>query len=170
LIGLTAWLPKGLVQQIDQHNATVRKALHERLLKMPPKDFQDLVGELLTKIGFQNVVVSKYSGDGGIDARGTLVVDNVVEITMAVQVKRFKNNVQAPIVAMVRGSLGAHERGLIVTTSDFSPGARTEARDPTKAPVALVDGDDLVILLIEHGMGVRRDKYDLLELEDPVAP
>jgi restriction system protein len=35
--------------------------------------------------------------------------------------------VQAPVVQQVRGSLGAHEQGLIITTSDFSTGARSEA-------------------------------------------
>jgi hypothetical protein len=29
----------------------------------------------------------------------------------------------APVVQLVRGSLGAHEQGLIITTSDFSAGA-----------------------------------------------
>lgn len=47
---------------------------------------------------------------------------------MAVQVKRWKSNIQSTVVQNVRGSLGASERGLIVTTSDFSKGAREEAK------------------------------------------
>ena len=41
---------------------------------------------------------------------------------MAVQVKRWKNNVQAPTVQQVRGALGAREQGLIIATSNFSSG------------------------------------------------
>ena len=69
------------------------------------------------------------SGDGGIDVRGTLVVGDVIRTRMAVQVKRWKRNVQAPTVQQVRGSLGTHEQGLIVTTSDFRQGGvRGEVR------------------------------------------
>ncbi len=52
-----------------------------------------------------------------------MVTGDVVRTRMAVQVKRWKANVQAPAVQQVRGSLGAHEQGLIITTSDFSKGA-----------------------------------------------
>ncbi len=83
---------------------------------------------------------------------------------MAVQVKRWRTNVQAPTVQQVRGSLGTHDQGLIITTSDFSPGARTEAERPNAVPVALMSGEQLVGLLVEHDIGVRRAPYDLLEL------
>lgn len=71
---------------------------------------------------------------------------------MAVQVKRWKtkNHVQAPVVQQVRGSLGTHEQGLIITTSDFSAGAKREAERPNAVPVALMDGDKLVELLAEY--------------------
>ena len=70
--------------------------------------------------------------------RGTLVVGDVIRTRMAVQVKRWKHNVQAPIVQQVRGSLGTHEQGLIITTSDFSAGAREEAARPDAVPVGLM--------------------------------
>jgi restriction system protein len=57
---------------------------------------------------------------------------------MAVQVKRWQHNVQAPTVQQLRGALGVHEQGLIVTTSDFSAGARAEAAKPDRTPVALM--------------------------------
>lgn len=165
-IGLSAWLPKGLVQQIDQHNASVRKALRQRLFNMDPREFQDLIGELLVSIGFENVVVANFLRDGGIDARGILVVGKVINVKMAVQVKRWKNNVQQPTVNAVKGALDVDELGLIVTTSDFSRGAREAAQRPNATPVALMNGTELVALLVENGIGVRRDSYDLLELDD----
>lgn len=164
MVGLAAWLPVGLPAEIEQHNRRVRQQLHDRLYTMLPADFESLVGQLLTKIGFEQVVVTATSGDGGIDVRGTLVVGDVIRTRMAVQVKRWRRNVQAPIIQQVRGSLGAHEQGLIITTSDFSSGARGEAARPDAVPVALMNGQQLVTLLIEHDIGIRRASYDLIEL------
>jgi restriction system protein len=165
-VSLSRWQPTGLTGQIEQHNAATRQALHQRLGSMAPKDFEALVRQLLVALGFEDTEVTSYSGDGGIDARGTLVVGGVIRIRMAVQAKRWKANVQAPVVQQVRGSLGTHDQGLIITTSDFSAGARQEAKRPNAVPVALMNGAQLVALLVEHGIGVDRASHDLLSLSD----
>lgn len=164
LIGLAEWAPGGLAFQIEQHNEEVRRKLHARLSVMPPSEFEALIVELLAALGFDDVSMTPASGDGGIDVRGTLVVGDVIRTRMAVQVKRWKRNVQAPIVQQVRGSLGTHEQGLIVTTSDFGKGARDEAERPNAVPVALMNGEQLVRLLAENDIGVHRASYDLIEL------
>lgn len=164
IVGLTAWQPVGIPAQIERQNEKVRTALHKQLLSLMPAEFEALIGRLLAALGFDDVTVTNVSGDGGIDVRGTLVVGEVIRTRMAVQAKRWKQNVQAPTVQQVRGSLGAHEQGLIITTSDFSKGANTEANRPDATPVGLMNGKTLVALLVEHGIGVRRSAYDLLEL------
>jgi len=165
-IGLSQWMGRGLAFQIEQHNHQVRKALRERLLAMKPGEFEELISQLLAEMGFEML-----SGDGGIDVRGTLVVGDVVRIKMAVQVKKWKlkNNILAPVVQQVRGSLGAHEQGLIITTSDFSPGAVKEAAQSDKTPIALMNGEQLVMLLMEHGIGVHRSTPDLFEIDEEFA-
>ena len=70
------------------------------------------------------------------------------------------------MVQQVRGSLGTHEQGLIITTSDFSPGARKEAARPDATPVALMNGEQLVLLLVEHNIGVSRRTHDLIEIDE----
>ena len=97
---------------------------------------------------------------------GTLVVGDTVRIRMAVQAKRWKANVQAPEVQRVRGSLGVHEQGLIVTTSDFSRGARDEALRPDAAPVALMDGEQFAALLAKHQIGASIERYELYALDE----
>ena len=164
LVGLTDWLPRGLALQIDQHNRAVRDKLHKSLFAMTPPEFEGLVSQLLSALGFADVNVTKASGDGGIDVRGTLVVGDVIRISMAVQVKRWQNNVRAPTVQQVRGSLGAHDQGLIITTRSFSDGARKEAKRGDAVPVALMNGEQLVALLVEHDIGVHRTAYDLIEM------
>lgn len=163
-VGLRKWMGQGLAFQIQQHNAAVRKKLHERLYAIAPAEFEALVGQLLVALGFEEVAVTSVSNDGGIDVRGTLVVGDVIRTRMAVQVKRWKKNVPAPTVQQVRGSLGTHEQGLIITTSGFSKGAQTEAERPDAIPVALMDGKQLVQLLVENDIGVHRNRYDLIEL------
>ncbi len=164
---LSQWEECGLASLIEQHNLQVRKALHELLLAMKPGEFEELISLLLAEMGFEMVEVTKLSGDGGIDVRGTLVVGDAVHIKMAVQVKKWKlrNNIQAPVVQQVRGSLGVHEQGLIITTSDFSAGAVKEAAQHDKTPIALMNGKQLVMLLMEHGIGVLRSTPDLFEID-----
>lgn len=164
-VGLSKWKGTGLAFQIEQHNQHVRKKLIQQIGKMPPADFEALIGTLLAKLGFEDVTVTSFKGDGGIDVRGTMVTGDVVRTRMAVQVKRWKANVQSPTVQQVRGSPGAHEQGLIITTSDFSKGARAEAERADATPVALMNGEQLVKLLVENDIGIRRSSYDLIEPE-----
>ena len=165
-VGLSQWMGRGLAFEIEQHNKGVRESLHKQLLEIDPFEFEELVSRLLAEIGFEEIEVTARGGDGGIDVRGTLVVGDVIKTRMAVQAKRWKprNRVQAPVVQQVRGSLGAHEQGLIITTSDFSEGARREAARPDAVPVALMNGEQLVSLLVEHSIGVTKRAHDLLEL------
>jgi hypothetical protein len=44
--------------------------------------------------------------------------------------------------------------------------AKKEAARPDATPVALMHGEQLVNLLMEHDIGVRRTKHDLIELGD----
>lgn len=165
-IGLTQWMEQGLSFEIEQHNKQVRKELHKRLLNMKWEDFEELIARLLAEIGFEEIEVTNPSKDGGIDVRGILVIGEVIRTRMAIQVKRWKRNVQSPAVQQVRGSLGAHEQGLIITTSDFSAGAYKEAARSDAIPVGLMNGEQLVLLLVENGLGVNHSSHELFELSE----
>ena len=111
--------------EIARHNKHVKDDLLERLRKMDAFDFEKLVGILLGGMGFENVVVTKRSKDGGIDVRGSFVANDVIRTDMAVQVKRWDRNVRAPDVQNLRGALDPpHERGLLITTSGYEKGER----------------------------------------------
>ena len=164
-VSLSAWMGKGLAFDIEQHNRKVRAEILRRLISMGATDFEHFVSELLAKVGFEELKVTPPSKDGGIDVRGVLVVGEVIRTKMAVQVKKWnKGNVQAPHVQQVRGSLGAHEQGLIITTSDFSKGAKEEATRPDAVPVALMNGEQLVALMVQHEVMVARRPHDILDL------
>jgi len=139
IIGLRKWMGEGLAYQIERQNREVRKKLLLHVQRISADEFEQLVGLLLGEMGFEDIEVTSYIGDSGIDVRGTLVVGDVIRTRMAVQAKKWKNNVSSPTVREVRGSLGAHEQGMIITTSDFSKGAKEEAERSNAVPVALVN-------------------------------
>ena len=157
--------------QVDSPENSERHidTLPEQTQALSPEDFERLIGTLLERMGFDNVTQTPLSGDGGIDVRGDLVVAGVVRIRMAVQAKRWTGNVGRPVVQQLRGSLGVHEQGLIITTSDFTAGAKEEAERPDASPVALMNGDQLARLLTRHEVeaadyagAVGQDRHGLL--------
>lgn len=165
MYGLSVWEPRGLAKEIQQKNKEEKRKLQDVLMTIEPRHFEELIGELLAKTGFENVEVTARHGDGGIDVKGELVVGGVIKTKTAVQVKRWKNNVQVPVVTQLRGSLEPHEQGLIITTSDFSKGAVKEASDPRKAPIALISGKNLIELMTECQIGVKKTDLSLLEID-----
>ena len=165
MIGLRKWMGEGLAYQIERQNREVEKKLLSHVQKLTAEEFEELIGRLLGEMGFEDVEVTSHMGDRGIDIRGTLVVGDVIRTKMAVQAKKWKGNVGSPTVREVRGSLGAHEQGMIITTSDFSNGAEKEAERSDAVPVALVNGKQLVDLLIEHEVLVKRVAYELINLD-----
>lgn len=160
--------PHHVAVQINRLNRQTRAEIRQRLLSVPADRFETLVGELLVALGFDEstVKVTRFSGDAGIDVRGLLRVGRITEVNAAVQVKRWKRNVHARAVRDLRGSLVVHEQGILITTSDFSSGARKEAEAEGKTRISLVNGDDLLDLLIRHGIGVSQEQHSLLSLDE----
>jgi len=68
----------------------------------------------------------------------------------------------------LRGSLGPREQGLIITTSGFTKDASSEAEIADRAPIALISGTQLVDLLAENALGLRRRESVVLEIDEEV--
>jgi restriction endonuclease Mrr len=58
--------------------------------------------------------------------------------------------------------------GIVVTSSGFSAEAREEAQDPTKAPIALISGQQFAELLLKHQIAIQHidRKLHRLALDD----
>lgn len=164
--GLAENEPKGIFADIRHKNNAVKDQLLKTLLAMNPTRFEELVGEVLRKLNFEKVHVTRQSGDGGIDVEGEMVVGGVMRSQVRVQVKRWRSNTQPGDIAQLRGSLRPHETGLFITTADFSPLSRAEAADPYKAPIALMNGRELVEFMCEFGIGVSSERVVILELDE----
>jgi len=167
VFGLAQRQPEGIESQVEKINDDTRRRLKDLLLEMPPDRFEALIGELLTRMGFDEntVTVTRSSGDGGIDVTGVYRATGLTGVSAAVQAKRWKKSVQSPIVTSLRGSLQVHQQGNIITTSDFSKGAQAEAMAPNKTHIGLINGDELVDLLVRHKIGLREKLLPVLSLD-----
>lgn len=168
-IGLSAELPTGLAAEVDRHNRNVRAELLRVVQEMHWEQFELLVETLLVVMGFQDVIRTRGTRDKGVDVRGTLVVAGAIRVPFAVQVKQQKGNVGSPKIQELRGSQAADERGLFVTTSRFTKGARHDAEQSGRKPIALIDGEKLAELLVEHAERLKEEaeaneRDDLREL------
>lgn len=170
--GLVEWRPVGIERRIQEINHSTRDELRRLVSSMPPKAFEELIGELLIAIGFDETTVEVVgrSGDGGIDVIGVMDIEGVTRIEAAVQVKRVKSNVSPEKITSLRGSLTPNQRGIFVTTSGFTRQAVYEATATGKSPISLVDGEQLLDLLFKHMIGVNGQQHIIYEIDADYWP
>ena len=140
--------------------------LLEILLDIPPAAFERLAQRLLREAGFVEVKVTGRTGDGGIDGRGILRLNDLVSMSAVFQCKRYRGNVGAPEIREFRGALtGRADRGILVTTSGFTPAGVVEATRDGVTPIDLIDGERLVGLLKQFSLGVRVEMVESVSIE-----
>lgn len=142
-----------------------RKKLYDVLVQMNPYSFEKLAQRLLRECGFDDVHVTKKSGDGGIDGTGKLKINGIFSFNIAFQCKRYQGTVGAAEIRDFRGSLTTDiEKGVLITTGTFSKSAVEEACNPGKQQIDLMDGEEFITKLAEYGIGVKEVKdYDIDE-------
>jgi restriction system protein len=131
------------------------------MLKMLPADgFERICQRLLRESGFEQVIVTGKTGDGGIDGNGILQVNPFVSFQVLFQCKRYKGSVTASQVRDFRGAMmGRADKGIILTTGNFTLDAKKEARRDGVPPIEIVDGDKLIEMfeLLELGLKPKKD-------------
>jgi restriction system protein len=131
------------------------EALLQVLRTMDPAAFERLAQRLLRESGFVKVEVTGKSGDGGIDGSGVLRM-NLISFQVLFQCKRYQGSVSAGTVRDFRGAMqGRADKGLIITTANFTADARKEATRDGAPSIDLIDGESLCQLLKEKELGVR---------------
>ncbi|MDT0492205.1 restriction endonuclease [Streptomyces griseus] len=138
-------LPESVGNGVVTHGGDEEPDLYE----MDPIAFEALVAELFRAMGMQ-AVTTQRSNDGGVDV-DALDPAPIRGGKIVVQVKRYRNTVPPTAVRDLYGTVqdaGAN-KGVLVTTSRFGPGAHTFANGK---PLELVAGSELVDLLHRHGL------------------
>ena len=158
---------QAVLSAIKSYNDAQTKQLRERLENMHPYRFEALIKDLLEAMDYEDVVVTKQSGDKGVDVVGNYQF-GITEIKEVVQVKRHKGNITRPVLDQLRGALPYHGalRGTIITIGGFAKGCKDAALFPGAAPITLIDGDKLIELLLKHGVGVKKKPQTLVEIDE----
>ena len=158
---------QAVLKAIKGYNDAQIDGLRERLENMHPYRFEMLIKDLLEAMDYEDVVVTKQSGDKGVD-----VVANyhfgITQIKEVVQVKRHKANITRPVLDQLRGVLPLHGaiRGTIITIGGFAKGCIDAAVFPGAPPITLIDGSTLIELLVKHEVAVKKKPHALFEIEE----
>jgi len=164
-------------EKIDNAIGQLKSALAEELLaeviRMDEYDFEQLVVDLLLKMGYgkpeeNRDAVTKKSGDGGID--GIVRADKFGFDAVYTQAKKWKgdSHVQSPEIQKFLGAMVAQgaTKGLFITTAQFSKGALETSKKSPSHKIVLVDGQQLAELMIEYGLGVTTVKtYEIKRID-----
>lgn len=134
-----------VVQDIEQNTRDfIIKRLAQQLKGHP---FAYFVAHLLEKMGYQTRI-SPEGPDGGIDIIAHKDELGFEPPIIKVQIKSTDGSIGDPTVSSLYGKIGADEFGLFVTLGTFTKQAVTFAT--SKSNLRLIDGEELVNLVLEH--------------------
>jgi restriction system protein len=142
----------------------VLKQLGAELKGHPLAEF---IAHLLGAMGY-NTRVSAEGPDGGVD-----IVAHKDELgfeppIIKVQVKSGEGSVGDPAVSSLYGKVSTNEFALLITLGSFTAQARNFAR--SKSNLRLIDGDELVRLILNHYEGFDSRYKGLIPLKRIYVP
>lgn len=132
---------------------------------MKPDAFERLSQRVLRENGFTKVQVTGKSGDGGIDGIGILRL-NLLSFHVSFQCKRYQGSVGSSHIRDFRGAMiGRGDKGLFITTGNFTSDARKEASRDGAPAIDLIDGEELCDLLKALSLGVQTEMVEKVTLK-----
>jgi restriction system protein len=149
---------ESFAQAYQRLRANLEAELLDQVKSSTPSFFERLVIDLLVAMGYGgsrqdagNVI--GRSGDGGID--GTIKEDKLGLDVIYVQAKKWEGTVGRPEIQKFAGALQGQRanKGVFITTSAFTREAK-EYAGVIASKIILVDGDQLVKLMVDHNVGV----------------
>ena len=158
---------------IKSLNDDLRSRLLMAILDQPPDFFERVVLQVLKAMGYGSDAddalrhVGK-SGDEGIDGR--INQDPLGLDQICVQAKRYAVDRPVDRVAIQAfiGSLAGHgvTKGIFITTSYFKGTAEEFVTRGSPTKIVLVDGEQLIDLMLRHRIGTRvKETYEVFEID-----
>lgn len=138
---------------IERINSDVEDRIKTATCEVSPKRFEEIILCLLKAMGFgEGKRLGKVKDDGidGVIRQDELGVDKVY-----FQAKRFtESKVSSGVVRDFSGALDFEKayKGILVTTSSFTPSAEETAKGMQKN-IVLINGDKLAELMVRHNVG-----------------
>lgn len=159
--------PTDLVERaVATNRAAVEGEVLRAALSLSPTGFEELVVRLLAAMGYGHagsVERTSATGDAGVD--GIISQDPLGLDRIYVQAKRYAVDqaIDRPKIHTFAGALLGKQgdRGVFITTSKFTSGARQEA-EKINARIELIDGIRLAELLVQYGVGVQTEQVATL--------
>jgi len=142
----------------------VAEELLQSLVALSDQRFEIVVLDVLRGMGYawdaSGVRHTGRTGDGGID--GVIDMDPLGIQRVYVQAKKWTGSVGVKEVQAFVGSLAGFQArmGVFITSSDFTKQA-LEFESKTSDKLVLINGNKLVRLMIQHGVGVSHQNIRL---------
>lgn len=134
-----------------------------QILELDAYEFEILVKDLLAAIGFEETKHTGKPNDGGVDVTGELNVFNMARVKVFVQAKRYgSKKISARDVKQLRSSIPRDGQGVFITTSAYQEKASEVALDPDFPRIGLINGRQLIDLLVEHWNSLSEESRDRL--------
>lgn len=160
-------------QLADAHQALMQSLAEDLLAQVraaSPSFFEQLVIDLMLAMGYGGSrkdagKATQATNDDGID--GIINEDKLGLDVIYLQAKRWRNTVHRPEIDKFIGALTRQRarKGVFITTSDFSVGARDAALG-LDIKVVLIDGVELARLMVENNLGVSvKEVYEVKQLD-----
>jgi len=150
----------------------LNESILERVLELSAEEFEILVTELLSAVGFEAKHVGK-TGDQGVDARGELDIYGMAKVDLWIQAKRYdlSRRIDSHIVNDLRASVPEKAQACLITTSkNISKKTREACVRPGFKRIGLIDGSQLVEILIDHYQDLSDELKEKLKLRPVLFP
>lgn len=157
---------EAIEQAISSINDSLASELLSMILEHDPYVFEEIVVKLLEVMGYGVGEVTAKSNDGGID--GIITADPLGFEAIYTQAKRYNpgNKVGAPEIQGFIGALRNANKGVFITTSSFQPAAIEVANSCLYAKIKLIDGEELINLMIKYNVGVTvEETYEIKRID-----
>lgn len=166
-------IPSPLVimeRNYQEFQSNLETELLQKIKDHSPDFFEELVLDLLVEMGYGGSLADAQAvggiGDGGID--GIIKQDPLGLDRVYVQAKRWdQGNVGVNVVAGFAGAIAnkGARKGIMITTSEFTNDAKKF--DAQNIDIILIDGEQLVQLMIQHNVGVSLERnYEIKLIDD----
>ena len=151
---------------LSQINNILTNDLLKKLKSINPTFFEQLILDLVEKLGYGKGKHVGKSGDKGID--GEVPQDKLGLDMIYLQAKRHSVNISAHDIRDFIGALSLKKsrKGIFITTSNFSKEAYDDITKSEKN-IVLINGKQLVIYMIENNVGIKVKKtIKIKEIDD----
>ena len=138
-------------------NEQITQTLREELFSLSFHAYEECLRQLLVSLGYADVKLmgcragTRKTTHGGLDVQAYTEV-GLTRLSIVAQVKQYREPVPRRFVDELRGAMlraGAGQ-GILITTSTFSQAAKKAVAVDRTAPIRLIEGEELVSLLIQN--------------------